>query len=160
MLELTPEARDAMVAHAIACLPDEACGMVSVARDASLVDRFHPLANDAASPTAFRLDPQEMLDLERQTDTARRDLTGVMHSHPTTSPYPSPTDLADVARFDPFGSMHHVIVSLRAAEPMVRSFRISDGQVTEELVVVAGDEPIVHDQAGAMAAVTRLPRRP
>ena len=159
MLELTPEVRDAMFAHAVACLPEEACGMVSTHEDDSLVDRFHPITNAAASPTAFELDPQEMLDLERHAEAAKRNLVGVMHAHPVSSPYPSPTDLASVGRFDPFGTMHHVIVSLRHAEPVLRSYRIRDGEVIEELVVVTDDEPIVHDQAGAMAAVTRLPRR-
>ena len=134
--------------------------MVSCVEPGAVIDQFHPLRNDAASPTVFRLDPQGMLDLERSADAAGRRLVGVMHSHPESSPYPSPTDVNDASNYDPFGTLHHVIVSLRHAEPALRSFRIRDGEILEELVVVKEPEPTVHDQAGAVAAVARMPRPP
>jgi proteasome lid subunit RPN8/RPN11 len=157
---MAPEVRDEMFAHALAGLPDEACGMFSAHNGVELVDVFHPMRNAAASAMKFALDPQQMLDVEAEVDETGRSLVGVMHSHTHTSPYPSPTDVADIGRFDPFGTFSHVIVSLRDAEPVLRSFRIVGGVVTEEPVVVFGGEPVVHDQAGAVAAVSRLPRRP
>ena len=58
---------------------------------------------------------------------------GVMHSHTHTDSYPSPTDIVQA----PDCGWHYVIVSLREAEPVLRSFRISiDGEVSEEPVVV------------------------
>lgn len=160
MIELTPDVRDAMVAHALSARPLEACGMFSARAGSRLIDEFHPLRNIAESATIFQLDPQGMLDLEQRCHQADRELIGVMHSHVDSSPYPSPTDVQDSGRYDPDGSFFHMIVSLRHAEPALRCYRISDATVTEELVVIAGDEPTVHDQAGAVAAVVSLRKPP
>ena len=50
-----------------------------------------------------------------------------MHSHTHTDAYPSPTDVAQA----PDPGWHYVIVSLRDPEPVVRSYRIVDGNITE-----------------------------
>ncbi len=160
VIEITPDVRDAIFAHAIACLPLEACAMVSAASGSRFVDVFHPIDNAAASATRFELDPQQMLDLEQGTHASGRDLVGIVHSHVDTSPYPSPTDVEDSGRYDPRGTFRQLIVSLRHAEPAMRCYRIADGAITEELLVVVEPEPTVHDQAGAVAAVMALPRRP
>ena len=69
-------------------------------------------------------------------DAAANDhaLLGVFHSHTHTDPYPSPTDVASAL----FPDWHYVIVSLRDEAPMTLSYRIVDGQITEEPVVVVG----------------------
>lgn len=54
----------------------------------------------------------------------------MFHSHTHTEAYPSPTDVAQA----PDPSWHYVLVSLRDTEPVVRSYRIVDGLVTEEPV--------------------------
>ena len=158
VLRLSSGVRDHMFAHALHGLPNEACGMFSIAHGSDLVDVFHPMRNAIESAMVFALDPQEMIEVEKATDEAGRELYGVMHSHTHTSAYPSPTDVADIDRFDPFGTFHHVIVSLRHAEPVMRSYRLIDGEVIEELIEIAGDEPILQDGSGAIAAVGRLPR--
>ena len=61
-------------------------------------------------------------------------IVGVVHSHTHTDAYPSPTDVAHA----PDPSWHYVIVSLRDEAPVLRSYRIVDGQVTEEQVEVTG----------------------
>ncbi len=72
-------------------------------------------------------------------------MLGVMHSHTHTTNYPSPTDIGDAERFDPFGLWHFVIVSLKHPDPSLRSFRIQEGrpaaerEVMEEPVVVTAD---------------------
>ena len=62
------------------------------------------------------------------------DIVGVMHSHTHTNAYPSPTDVAQAV--DP--SWHYVIVSLEDEAPVLRSYRIVDGEIHEEPVAVAG----------------------
>ena len=128
----------AMVAHALAGLPDEACGLFSGGLGSERAERFHPMRNAAASARIYRLDGLEMLAVEHAAEAAGLTVMGVMHSHTHTTNYPSPTDVADAARFDPFGMWHFVIVSLRHADPSLRSFRILDGAVTEEPVRVTG----------------------
>ena len=161
VLRITTEVRDQMFAHAIAELPNEACGMFSVHDGLDLVDYFHGMRNTRASGTVFALDGQEMLDLERQVERAGRSLVGVMHSHTQTSAYPSPTDVRDSAGFDPFGTFRHVIVSLRHAEPALRCFTIEGDTITELPVVVTDGDDGVQNEGGsiAMAAVMSLPTR-
>ena len=60
------------------------------------------------------------------------ELMGVMHSHTHTDAFPSPTDI-DRA---PDPAWHYVIVSPKREAPVLRSYRIVDGEITEEPVVV------------------------
>ncbi len=137
MLEMSAATQHAMVAHAVAGLPHEACGLFAGQPGSNRVERFYPMRNAAESREIYVLDGLEMMDVERAADEAGLLVMGVMHSHTHTTNYPSPTDIADAARFDPFGAWHFVIVSLRHPEPSLRSFRILDGHVTEETVLIA-----------------------
>lgn len=160
MLQITPQVRDEMFAHAIAELPNEACGMFSTRSGVALVDYFHPMRNTKASPTVFALDGQQMLDLERSVEESGRVLVGVMHSHTETSAYPSPTDVRDSAGFDPFGTFRQVIVSLRDAEPVLRCFTIDGEEITEVPVVVGDGDDDLQDEGGAVAVAAVMPLRP
>jgi proteasome lid subunit RPN8/RPN11 len=126
-----------MLAHAVAGLPNEACGLFAGPVGTTSVDAFYPMANIAHSSQIYQLDAQEMLDVEAAADGSGRQVLGVMHSHTHTTAYPSPTDVEDAARFDPFGAWHFVIVSLKHADPVLRSFTILDGQISEERVSAA-----------------------
>lgn len=138
MLSLTAAARDAMVAHAVRGLPHEACGLFAGPAGGTMVDSFHPMTNVAASSEIYQLDPAEMMKVEATADQAGAQLMGVMHSHTHTTAYPSPTDIRDAQAFDPFGAWHFIIVSLKDATPVLRSYRISDGVVTEETLHIEG----------------------
>ena len=94
------------------------------------------MRNAAASSRIYTLDPQEMMDVERTADDAGVAIIGVMHSHTHSTNYPSPTDVEDAARFDPFGTWHFVIVSLKHEDPSLRSYRILNGDITEERVQI------------------------
>jgi len=136
MLQIPEFVHAEMIGHAILGLPDEACGLFAGPSGGHGVERFFPMANAARSSQIYQLDGQEMMEVERTADDAGLCVMGVMHSHTHTSNYPSPTDVADAARFDPFGAWSFVIVSLKHADPSLRSFRILDGEITEESVVV------------------------
>lgn len=137
MLTITAATHDAMVAHALRGFPDEACGLFAGVPGTTLVDTFYPMRNAAASSQIYQLDGEEMLAVERGADDAGLLVMGVMHSHTHTTAYPSPTDVADAARFDPFGAWYYVIVSLKFAEPVVRVYRICDGEISEVELLVA-----------------------
>ena len=130
-LTLTDEVRQAMVDHALAGLPNEACGLFSGLVGGTTVDAFHPMANAAASREIYLLDPKEHKDVERAVDEAGRAVLGVMHSHTYTEAYPSPTDVDDASRSDPLGIWFFVIVTLKYPDPSVRAYRIFDGEITE-----------------------------
>jgi proteasome lid subunit RPN8/RPN11 len=138
VLHLAKSAADAMAAHALAELPDEACGLLLGAfgpDESARCNRFEPCANEAASSRVYSIGGRDVLRVDRLAEAEGLDVVGVMHSHTHTEPYPSGTDVAQA----PDPSWHYIIVSLRDDTPMLRSFRMIDGAVTEEpVVIVAG----------------------
>jgi [CysO sulfur-carrier protein]-S-L-cysteine hydrolase len=132
MLELSEEAYRAMVAHAYDCLPEEACGLMAGEYGGANAPRFFPCRNEAASSKVYTVDGRDFLRADREAADEGLDIVGVMHSHTHTDAYPSPTDVRQAV--DP--AWHYVIVSLRHEAPVLRSYLIVDGTITEEPVVV------------------------
>jgi proteasome lid subunit RPN8/RPN11 len=122
-----------MVAHALDGLPLEACGLLAAAPGADLVEAVYPCRNAAESARVYELDSLDHLHADRDAEDRGLEIVGVYHSHTHTDPYPSPTDVEQA----PVPEWHYVLVSLREAEPMVRSYRIVDGTVTEEPIDLA-----------------------
>jgi proteasome lid subunit RPN8/RPN11 len=121
-----------MVGLAYDSLPDEACGLLGGEPAAGRVDVFYPARNAAGSSKLYTVDPGDHLRADRDAEERGIELIGVMHSHTHTEAYPSPTDVAQA----PDPAWHYVIVSLRDEAPTLRSFRIVDGNIAEEPVVV------------------------
>ncbi|MCY3851030.1 MAG: M67 family metallopeptidase [Acidimicrobiaceae bacterium] len=138
MLEIPASVHAQMLGHAIAGLPNEACGLFAGQFGGDRVERFFPMANAARSSRIYQLDSAEIMSVERVADDNGSAVIGVMHSHTHTTDYPSPTDVADAARFDPFGVWRFIIVSLKHADPSMRCYKILGDAVTEEPMVVIG----------------------
>ena len=132
VLELTRIAHAAMLGHAYDGLPDEACGLMIGSLEPARCATFEPCRNAAASSRIYSIDGKDWMRIERAADDAGLDIVGVMHSHTHTEPYPSPTDVNQA----PDPTWHYVIVSLRDDAPMLRSYRIVDGEIAEEPVVL------------------------
>lgn len=127
-MHLPAEIREAMVAHARFCYPEEACGLLA-ADAAGQLRMAITMANADRSSTRYSLDPTEHYRALRYADRRGWELAGVFHSHPDSAPYPSPTDVALAA--DP--TWLYVIVGLGGPRsPEVRGYWIRDGLVTEE----------------------------
>jgi proteasome lid subunit RPN8/RPN11 len=123
-----------MVAHCLAGLPDEACGLLVGTYGGEDATHLFPTANAAASAMVYEIDPKDMLKVDREAQALGADIMAVFHSHTHTDAYPSPTDVRQAT--DP--GWHYVLISLRDTHPVVRSYRIADGQITEEPVEVPG----------------------
>jgi [CysO sulfur-carrier protein]-S-L-cysteine hydrolase len=123
-----------MVGHCLRGLPDEACGLLVGSYGEEEATHLFPTKNAAASALIYEIDPKEMLGVDRAAQKLRSDIMGVFHSHTHTDAYPSPTDVAQA--LDP--GWHYVLVSLRDTHPVVRSYAIVDGVITEEPVAVSG----------------------
>ena len=132
MLRLSHQSHLAMIGHLYDGLPDEACGLIAGRASISRVDRFYPTRNVAASSRVYTVDAKDHLRADRDAEDRGIEIIGVVHSHTHTEAYPSPTDVAQA----PDPSWHYVIVSLKREEPVLRSYRIVDGEITEEPVVV------------------------
>lgn len=137
MLRISAELLDAVIAHARADHPDEACGVIAGPEGSDSPERFIPMVNAARSPTFYEFDSRALLALYRDMDDNGEEPIVIYHSHTATQAYPSRTDITYAS--EPYA--HYLIVSTRdsGAEegPVeVRSFRIVDGQVDEEPVEV------------------------
>ena len=124
---------DAMVAHARADHPDEACGVLAGPEGSDRPERHVAMVNAERSPTFYRFDAQEQLKVWRAMDDADEVPVVIYHSHTATEAYPSRTDVKLAAEPD----AHYVLVSTRdPGQDEVRSYRIVDGVVTEEPVTI------------------------
>lgn len=116
-LKLPPQARQAMLAHAAFCHPDECCGLL--AGDGGGLVRFvYALTNAEPSPITYTIDAREHFGALQHAERNGWELIGAFHSHPHGPPRPSATDLARAAEPD----WAYVIVS----EQRLHAFRIVD----------------------------------
>jgi proteasome lid subunit RPN8/RPN11 len=121
-----------MVGHVLDALPYEGCGLLAGPPGTAKVERCYPCRNAEASARVYRLDPLEHLRVDRDADSRGLEVMGVFHSHTHTEAYPSPTDVEQA----PEPGWHYVVISLKDPEPVLRSFRLADGRITEEPVVL------------------------
>jgi proteasome lid subunit RPN8/RPN11 len=139
VLEIRRDLVEAIIAHARRDHPDEACGIVAGPIGSDRPERFVPMANAERSTTFYRFDSMEQLKVWREMDDRDEEPVVIYHSHTSTEAYPSRTDIAYASE----PNAHYVLVSTREEldEPDVRSYRIVDGEVSEEEVrIVAGAE--------------------
>jgi len=116
---VVPDAvRRALVEHALAEQPNEACGLV-VLRD-DVADRYVPGRNAAASPYRFELEvPPETWFLEDDGWEL-----AVFHSHVSSPPRPSRTDVENIGLW---AGKPYLIYTVRTDELAV--WRIADGSI-------------------------------
>ncbi|WP_112249128.1 Mov34/MPN/PAD-1 family protein [Kribbella monticola] len=143
MLIIDTATYDAIVAHARRDHPDEACGVVAGPAGSDRPARFIPMLNAAMSPTFYEFDSGDLFRLYKEMDSRDEEPVVIYHSHTATEAYPSRTDI-NLAQ-EP--NAHYVLVSTRhgADQPSYdgpvefRSYRIVDGEVTEEEIQVVAD---------------------
>jgi proteasome lid subunit RPN8/RPN11 len=124
-----------MVSHARRDHPDEACGVIAGPAGSDLPVRLIEMVNAERSPTFYRFDSLEQLRVWREMDDRGEEPVVIYHSHTATEAYPSRTDISYAAE----PTAHYVLVSTQdPAETEIRSFRIVDGQVSEEEVELTG----------------------
>ncbi len=127
MLTLPQELIDEMVAHAREDAPNECCGIIA-GRDGRAVKLFRA-KNAEASPYRYSVDPQDLFRIYRECEENGWEFLVIYHSHTASEAYPSGTDL----RLAFWPETFYVLVSLmQPDQPVVRAFRIEDGQVKEE----------------------------
>jgi len=133
VLRIERATHDAIVAHARRDHPDEACGVVAGPEGSDRPVRFIPMLNAARSPTFYEFDSADLLQLYKELEANDEEPVVIYHSHTATEAYPSRTDIAYAQE----PNAHYVLVSTRSEdETEFRSFRILDGEVTEEPVEV------------------------
>lgn len=134
MLVLDADHYDALVRHARAEYPNEACALL--AGDGQ-IEKVYTLPNAEASPTFYVVEPKAQLAAMQEMDDRGWELLGIFHSHTFTEAYPSKTDVELAA----YPDAAYLILSLADLEtPRLRAFSIKEGEVGEvEVVVGEGD---------------------
>ncbi|MGH3641787.1 MAG: Mov34/MPN/PAD-1 family protein [Mycobacterium sp.] len=136
MLTIRRDLVEAMIAHARADHPDEACGVIAGPEGSDRPERFIAMDNAERSPTFYRFDSGEQLKVWRALEDAGQAPIIIYHSHTATEAYPSRTDVSYAAEPE----AHYVLVSTRDPnEHELRSYRILDGTVTEEPVTIVDE---------------------
>ena len=115
------EVRAALVAHAEAESPNEACGLIAF-RD-GVADRYLPAKNAATSPYRFELEPRDPMDFFLEDEGYE---LGVFHSHVSSPPRPSKTDVENIGLWE---GRPYLILSLRTGD--LAAYRIDDGRIEE-----------------------------
>jgi [CysO sulfur-carrier protein]-S-L-cysteine hydrolase len=119
-----------MIQQAQAELPNECCGLLAGVRDGDVlrVLACFPLVNEAASPVEYWSEPKSLFATEKEMRRLGYERVAVYHSHPTSEPIPSKTDLERcVYNTD----VVHFIISLKGAEPLMRGWWLTETSFAE-----------------------------
>ena len=120
--------RDELVAHAREEAPKECCGYVRL-EDGAVKEVFRAV-NERDSAYGYELGFQALMAANQLDDEGFG--VAIYHSHPRSPAEPSQTDI-NLAQYPGWPQL---IVSLAEVEPVVRAWRIADGRVDEEELVV------------------------
>ncbi|MFN8007691.1 MAG: M67 family metallopeptidase [Terriglobia bacterium] len=113
-----------MIQHALAESPRECCGLLS--GDGGVISEIHPMRNNVQSKVRFEMDPLELFQFFRGLRAVGSAHLGIYHSHPTSEPYPSATDIEE----SHYPECAYFIVSLKnPGSPLVRAFQIERKKV-------------------------------
>lgn len=132
MLRIPIAVHAQLVGHCLDGLPEEACGLLGGEPATGKALRCYPTRNAAHSARLYTVEPLDHLRADRDAESSGLEIIGVFHSHTHTAAYPSPTDVAEA----PDPAWHYAVLSLQAEAPVLRSYRIVEGNITEEPVVL------------------------
>jgi proteasome lid subunit RPN8/RPN11 len=132
MLILSAELRQELIALARTGLPNEACGLLAgeIRGEEKIVLAVYGLKNIDESPEHFSMAPEDQFAVIAGIRKKGLSLLGNFHSHPATPARPSEEDIR--LAFDP--SLSYAIISLADTEPVLKSFTIREGMISEDLV--------------------------
>jgi proteasome lid subunit RPN8/RPN11 len=133
---------DALVAQALAELPNECCGMLAGTIESSAtgtpvarVAAVFPLVNKTASPIEYDAEPTSLIRAVQAARHRDLEIVAIYHSHPTSPPVPSKKDMARSY----WEGVVYLILSLAGPKPVLRgwwlnadSYREADWEVAAE----------------------------
>lgn len=126
----------AIIAHARADAPREACGII-IGRSEHATDVI-PVPNIAADPLhTYIMDEQKMIAVLSSLDQRSLELVGFYHSHPNSDPLPSPTDIRQAT----YPDTPYLIVGLKGGSPRLGAWKMRAGQVSEVPIIIDENPP-------------------
>jgi [CysO sulfur-carrier protein]-S-L-cysteine hydrolase len=120
-----------IIEHAQQEYPKEACGLISGPPGEARA--LHRLTNVDPDPVMrYNADPRELKRVQDEIYERDWDIVSIYHSHTHSPAFPSPTDV-DRAFYP---EAVYLLASLAdRSKPVLRAFRILDGQITELEIV-------------------------
>jgi proteasome lid subunit RPN8/RPN11 len=136
-LVIPADLAEAMLVHARAELPNEACGLLSGSLAAGRVVAFHPARNSEASPLRYNVHPEDLVRITFEIDDADQDLVAIFHSHTRSPAIPSATDRRAAMYPDAFYILATLADPDASQADALRAWRIRDGDVIEADLVMS-----------------------
>lgn len=124
-----------IVAHCIAELPLEGCGLLLGERAGTLarIAEAWPASNARASTERYEIDPETVLAADRAARAAGSVLLGAWHSHPGGPAVPSARD-----RDEAWPDWCYLILDLAdATAPVLRAWRLLGSEFVEDTLEIA-----------------------
>lgn len=124
----------AMLDHARAVAPAEACGLLAGDASEGRAIAFHPARNEHASPLRYSVHPEDLVRIVLGLEAAGEDLVAVFHSHPSSPAVPSASDVREARYPDAL----QVLATLRPgpSEPALRAWQVRDAGSFEVPLVI------------------------
>jgi [CysO sulfur-carrier protein]-S-L-cysteine hydrolase len=131
MLHVPQNIHDELLAHAREGFPLEVCGILGGV--GSTVSAIYRMTNTDASNEHFMMDPKEQFAVAKDLRAQGLAMLAVYHSHPETPARPSEEDIRLALTPD----VSYIIISLAdPRQPVVKSYKIDQGEVTSEDIKV------------------------
>ena len=145
-LEISRSGIDRILAHTVADLPAESCGVL-LGRDRPAGRRVSGVVaarNVASEPrTGFTIAPEDLVAASRQARETGLEVVGYYHSHPDGGAVPSGRDRAAA-----WPGVSYLIVATAGRSPgEMRSWRLAESGFEEESVHVVGSAGLARAEA-------------
>lgn len=130
-LSISQSIYQAMLAHLKSVYPVEGCGLLAGAD--GRIEAHYPIDNRLNSPTAFEMEPAQLVTAVMDLEAKGLSLSAIYHAHPYGPAAPSSTDIAQANYPDSV----QIIVSLNNPEqPQTEGFQIKNGRVSPVLLKI------------------------
>ena len=131
MLLITQNVLDDLVSHAQEGFPLEVCGILGGTDES--VSAMYRMTNTDASNEHFMMDPKEQFAVVKDLRSKGLSMLAIYHSHPESPARPSEEDI----KLALTPGVSHVIISLAdALQPVVKSYKIDQGEVNLEVLEI------------------------
>jgi proteasome lid subunit RPN8/RPN11 len=131
MLLITQNVLDDLVSHAQEGFPLEVCGILGGTDES--VSAIYRMTNTDASNEHFMMDPKEQFAVVKDLRSKGLSMLAIYHSHPESPARPSEEDI----KLALTPGVSHVIISLAdALQPVVKSYKIDQGEVNLEVLEI------------------------
>jgi proteasome lid subunit RPN8/RPN11 len=132
-MQISQHLIEEMVAHAREDLPNECCGLIGGAD--GVATEVIRVANSAASPLRYEMDPQEQYNALKTIEDGGGELLAIYHSHTKSAAYPSQTDVNQAVAWP---EQVYVIVSLAdPQQPDVKAYWLKDLRIADAELAIS-----------------------